>query len=460
LDPLVRLLSNEVQLEGIFKLSKKIQMVETMEMRESAEVLESLSEPEPGLEQGLEPVSSRVAGIPGSRQQIIYNIETNLEAVYKAYGEPQVIRVRENNPNRSRRSGLVVRIEASTVSFTDCLIRRNITKDFFRAADLPNSPGVDFVGIVVYAGDLAMEEDGFRVGDRVGCVYQFLGGNARFVSLPAKYCVEVPHDLNACEATCLMRSYLAAIQILYRVGGSEGKIEEGDKVLVTGANGSMGRAVIELAKLSGAKVYASCRREHKDFIKNTVGADVWLDEDPGMWQNLEMDIVVDLVCFTGDFRDTQLALADDGVKMVCAGKAKQERDEISLQQAQNEEFNELYAEKTDSFEYLAMGGLCGLHVGVPQKEDIYEKAFLPGLCGAVLKEVPTPWSSTVLEYDLFESIEERPDLMAEDLELLFSLLRENKIRPIIARIVGLDDVVKAHSYIEGGATQGTIVCQP
>ncbi len=129
-----------------FQTKPKIQMVETMEMRESAEMLESLSLSGPGLEQGLEPVSSRVAGIPGARQQIIYNIETNLEAVYKEYGEPEVIRVRENKPNRSRRSGLVVRIEASTVSFTDCLIRRNITKDFFRAADLPNSPGVDFVG--------------------------------------------------------------------------------------------------------------------------------------------------------------------------------------------------------------------------------------------------------------------------------------------------------------------------
>lgn len=125
-----------------FQTQKKIQMVETMEMRESVEVIESLSLSE----HKVEPVSSRVVSIPGSRQQVIYNIANNLEAVYESFGEPQVIRVRENEPNQSRRTGLVVRIEASTVSFTDCLIRRNITKNFFREADLPNSPGVDFVG--------------------------------------------------------------------------------------------------------------------------------------------------------------------------------------------------------------------------------------------------------------------------------------------------------------------------
>ncbi len=379
----------------------------------------------------------------------------NLEAVYESFGEPTVIKLREIRPNTSKRTGIVVMVEASTVSFTDCLIRRNLYDRVFREAPLPNAPGVDFVGTVVHVGDLANKHDGFEIGDRVACIYQFLGGNARFVSLPAQHCVRIPQSIDACEGACLLRPYLAALQMLFRVGGAEKKLQRGDHVLVTGANGAVGRAVVELAKLNGAIVYASCRRQHRDFILDGVGADYWLDEDPRIWDPLNVDIVIDLVCYTGDFKDVQNALGNIGLKMICAGTAKLQSSEIKYQQ-----------EQYDLYENKPAGILsgCGIHIGSPN--NIYKAgtaSVLPELCGAVCKagvDRVNLWSNLVMEYDIFESTEERPDLMEDDLQLLFSLLESGDLRPIIQEIISLEEIPQAHAIIEQGSLQGSIVCQP
>ena len=76
--------------------------------------------------------------------------------------------------------------------------------------------------------------------------------------------MKVPENLDAAEAACLVRSYLAAYQILYRTGSFE--VDKKHKILVTGANGNISRAVIELAKMARVKVYAASNSRHRNFI--------------------------------------------------------------------------------------------------------------------------------------------------------------------------------------------------
>jgi len=148
--------------------------------------------------------------------------------------EPSLIQLQSNLPNTSRRTGVVVEIEASTVSFTDCLIRRNLfSVPVFDSIDSATT-GVDCVGRLVWCGDLAQKRDNLKIGDRVFCLWPFLGGNTRFASLPSEHVHRVPDSVDPTEAVCIVRSYLAAIQILYRTGGMDKKIKKAHRVLVTG----------------------------------------------------------------------------------------------------------------------------------------------------------------------------------------------------------------------------------
>ncbi len=393
------------------------------------------------------------------QKQEISLMEGNLEATYSEFGEPRVLRIGKYIPS-TLRDGVIVRIEASTVSFTDCLLRRNMTKAFGPIA-LPMTPGVDCIGKVVYAGDLAKKNHNLQVGDRVCALHPFLGGNTNFLTIPAIYVNPVPASVDACQAACVVRSYLAALQVLYRAGGMQNKrLEKRHKVLVTGANGNLGRAVVELAKIAGAKVYASCRKQHKMFVRAELGADVWMSPDPNDWEkNLSMDIIVDCVCFTGYRRTLLEALGSNGIKLVVAGSAKQQREQINRQKKQSSNLV-----KEDQFR-VDEQGCCAVDALRPlsEEEEIYrpQKHTIANKVGYALREMSIkPLSSKLVYFDIFDSIQSRPDLMVGDLSLLFDLLECDVLKPKVSMVVGLEHIARAHNLIENGGLQGSIVLKP
>lgn len=375
--------------------------------------------------------------------------------------EPSLIELVRIVPNTSRRSGVVVEIEASTVSFTDCMIRRNLFSAF-DFATFPVTSGVDCVGRISYCGDLAQRRGNLKVGDRVCCLYPLLGGNARYASLPAEYLHRVPDSVHPGEAVCLVRSYLAAIQILYRSGGMDKKVKKNHRVLVTGSNGNIGRAVVELSKRAGAAVYASCKIEHREFMLDVIGADEWLNEDPTTWRdNLSVDIIIDCVCFTGNPKYLLRFLGRNGVKLVNVGNSRGLKRKM-LKQMQHA--GELY----DIDEFLAeepSTTFCGIQFmpKVIKKEDIYKQdsgSLFPKIGTAMHAVTPLPFRSNIYDYNLFESIEQRQDLMADDLSLLFNLLESGIIRPAIALEVGLHEIQQAQELVEAGGLQGAVICRP
>jgi len=372
--------------------------------------------------------------------------------------EPSLIQLQSNLPNTSRRTGVVVEIEASTVSFTDCLIRRNLfSVPVFDSIDSATT-GVDCVGRLVWCGDLAQKRDNLKIGDRVFCLWPFLGGNTRFASLPSEHVHRVPDSVDPTEAVCIVRSYLAAIQILYRTGGMDKKIKKAHRVLVTGANGNIGRAVVELSKSAGAIVYASCMKEHKAFMLDVMDSDKWLNEDPTTWSdNLSMDIIVDCVCFTGNPRYLLKFLSSKGVKLVNVGNARGDQLNILKQIQQAAELSERNGSITDE------GIDCGIEImpkkNIRNKEDIYKQNAI-SVFSKIANAMTSPFMSNIYDYDLFDSIEERQDLMADDMSLLFNLLETGIIRPKIALEVGLHEIHLAQELIEAGGLQGAIVCRP
>lgn len=139
------------------------------------------------------------------------------------------------------------------------------------------------------------------------------GGFAEFVAVPSDqfHCVDNPALSDAELASLGMCSYQTAFHMLTVAG-----VSAGERVLVTGASGGVGTALIQLCRLLGAIPYALSTADKADKLK-ALGAEAVLDRnDPGdlagrariLTGGCPMDAVMDLVggTMTDVFIDTMI----------------------------------------------------------------------------------------------------------------------------------------------------------
>lgn len=151
----------------------------------------------------------------------------------------------------------------------------------------PRIQGADPVGRVVVSGDRV---DGAMIGRRVlvdGWMRhpsgdlakaEYLGserdgGFAEYVAVPASNVHVVNSDLSDVELASFPCSYATAEHMLHRAG-----LSAGQWVLVSGASGGVGGALLQLAKRRGAKTVALTGRKKMTRVEE-IGADVVLDRE-------------------------------------------------------------------------------------------------------------------------------------------------------------------------------------
>lgn len=132
-------------------------------------------------------------------------------------------------------------------------------------------PGYDVSGTVDALGEGV---DGFAVGDEV---IGFLpmgedGGAAEYVVAPADALVAAPTSVPLPDAAALPSAVLTARQALFDEAG----LEAGQRVLIVGAGGVVGKYAIALAKRAGAYVIATASRRSIDAVR-AAGADEIID---------------------------------------------------------------------------------------------------------------------------------------------------------------------------------------
>ena len=91
------------------------------------------------------------------------------------------------------------------------------------------------------------------MGDRVGALTVW-GADAERVCVPEANAVEVPEDLDPAEVLSLVFTHMTAYQLLHRTA----KVKSGEAVLVHGAAGRVGTAVLELGAAAGLRMYGTC----------------------------------------------------------------------------------------------------------------------------------------------------------------------------------------------------------
>jgi NADPH:quinone reductase-like Zn-dependent oxidoreductase len=150
-----------------------------------------------------------------------------------------------------------IKVLAAGTGFTDSFIRRGRYPDF--KGPLPFTPGYELVGIVDKIGPGATElREGQTVADL--CV---VGGYAQYAIRPVGFLVPVPDGVDASEAVCIPLAYLTAFQMLTRYR----RLPAEATILVIGASGTVGAALLDLARHFGLKAIGTCSAANMSLVE-------------------------------------------------------------------------------------------------------------------------------------------------------------------------------------------------
>jgi NADPH:quinone reductase len=189
------------------------------------------------------------------------------------YGGPDELQVVEEECPEPRAGEVRVRVLAAGVSLPDLMMREGIHPETPR---VPFTPGWDLVGVVDRLGDAV---SGIELGQRVAAL-PISGAYAEFVCLPQHELVPVPTGLDPAEAVSLILNYVTAYQMLHR----SVKVRPGQRVLIHGAAGGVGTALLQLGRFAELEMYGTCSSrgalvvselggipidyQHQDFVKD------------------------------------------------------------------------------------------------------------------------------------------------------------------------------------------------
>ena len=138
------------------------------------------------------------------------------------------------------------------------VIRRHLYPQTMRRRP-PFVLGYDVVGEIDQLGDGV---SGFQLGDRVADM-TVLGSNAAYRTLRADDLTRVPAGVDAAEAATLILSWTTAYQLLHRAA----RVQRGQRVLVHGAAGAVGQALLALGRMAGLELWGAARGEHAALVR-------------------------------------------------------------------------------------------------------------------------------------------------------------------------------------------------
>lgn len=324
-------------------------------------------------------------------------------------GGPEVLKVVETELGPPAKGQVQVKILAAGVAFTDLSMRYGM---YPGVPSLPYAPGYDMVGRVTALGEGVTA---FRKGQMVAAL-TVTGGYAEYITLAESGLVPVPEALDPVEAVSLVLSYVTAYQLLNRVA----KVKPGQRILVHGAAGGVGTALLQLSTLAGLEIYGTASTGKQEYVRRQ-GA-----------------IPIDYR--TEDFVQRIRRLTGGGVEIVFdnVGGDHLWRSRRSLRK---------------NGRLIAYGFLSSLKEGKAKKSVIVKTFLNLGL----MSLIPFGKKTAFPIYDIKTSARKHPEWFRQDLGTLFQLLQEGKIHPQIARKFPLEQAAEAQELLAGGAISGKIV---
>jgi len=315
-------------------------------------------------------------------------------------GGPEALRYEEAPDPKPEPGVVLMRVEAAGINFADTLARKGL---YPTSTPPPFIPGFEVAGTVIGVGEGV---EGVPAGQRV-TGFAPKGGYAELAVMPAASAIPIPEPMTFEEAAAFPIVFLTA----YHALKSFGRLRQGESVLIHAAAGGVGTAAVQLAKVWGARVFATAGSDEKLSRVKGLGADEVLNyrtadfaEAVRRWTGGKgVDVILESV--GGEvFEKSLRSLARDG-RLVAIGFSSGVQPQLQLG-------------------LLVMNGLSvlGLHIGV-----------------MTLK---------------------RPELISASARELIELLAKGRIKPVVGHVFPLRDAAEAHRILEGRGSYGKLVLKP
>ncbi len=320
------------------------------------------------------------------------------------FGGPEVLTLKESallpDPDKNK---VRIKVLATSAAFTDTLIRRGIYPDV--RDQPPITPGYDMIGLVDKVGEYA---GSWEEGEMVAAL-TVTGAYSQYMVLPSDQLVKVPKSIPAAEGVSLILSYVTAYQMLTR----SAKVKAGNKVLIHGAGGAVGSALVQVGKTLGLKMYCTASKNQEELLKESG-------------------------CHFIDYKSNDFAQ--------------------KLQQLEPEGLDAVFdpfggANFTKSLKVLQKSGILVAYGSYNASSKFgLIKDFLRTKLWNLL-----PWMPNTTFYSIGDWHKKHFDWFKEDLDILFNWYLDGQLKPIIAKKMKLSEAPIAHRLIEKGGLMGKIV---
>ncbi|MDJ0947774.1 MAG: NADPH:quinone oxidoreductase family protein [Alphaproteobacteria bacterium] len=183
-------------------------------------------------------------------------------AVCHAFGDPETLSVEEVASPVLGPGDVRVAVHAASVNYFDILM---VQGRYQRKPALPFVPGTDAAGEVLEVGAAA---SGIRAGDRV-LLFDWIGAFAEEMAVPARNVFPLPDGIEFETAAALKSVYGTALYALR----DRARLQAGERLVVHGAAGGVGLAMVEVGRALGAHVVGTVGSDGKAGLVRAAGAE-------------------------------------------------------------------------------------------------------------------------------------------------------------------------------------------
>jgi NADPH:quinone reductase-like Zn-dependent oxidoreductase len=336
------------------------------------------------------------------------------------FGGPEVLELKEEaalpEPGHDE---VRIKVLAAGTGLTDTFIRRGRYPDF--KGPLPFTPGYELVGTIDAIGPgVPKERRGEAVADL--CI---TGGYSQYAIRPTRYLVPVPNGIDPAEAVCIPLAYLTAYQMLMRYR----KPRLGANILVVGASGTVGTALLDLARHFGLNAIGTCSAKNVPVVERYGATAI-------------------------DYRTVDFAAAVH--RLTANREGGKSGVELAFDAIGGSHFKR-------SFACLAPDGMLigyGSHTMAVGAEGLAAAGLglarikLWGALGSVFG------GRRAAFYSVTARRAKRPGEFLSDMAALFGLLKQGAIHPVVIDRLPLSAARDVHVRIDGGGLGGKIVLLP
>ncbi len=333
-----------------------------------------------------------------------------MKAVYvKEFGGAENLEIHEvENPQKPKDAQVLVNVKASAINRADILQR----KGFYPAPEGVSERvlGLEFAGEVAEIGETVKN---FKIGDRV---FGITAGaaQAEFLLTEESLLAKIPENLSFTEAAAIPEAFITAADAIF----TQGNLKEGETLLIHAVGSGVGLAALQLAKAKNIKVFGTSRTADKlkkcdefgldsGFVTDTEA----VEDNPKIFAELTrhftdgkgVDVILDLVG-ASYFAANLESLAPKG-RLILVG--------------------------------LVSGRTAEFNLGTALSKRLQ-------IIGTVLRSRPTA---------------EKAEATRKFIEDVLPLLESGRVKPNIDKIFPMEEVRKAHEYVESNESFGKVVLE-